>query len=110
MLKKILIPAALAVAVLGAVAPAEAQRYRTNNRGSGIRGSHEQRVADRARSLYNSGRLSRGHYEQTLANLRRGSGARWASQVDRTVSAWSRSDSRIIRDRRRRGVRTPRRY
>jgi hypothetical protein len=120
-------PAALALSVLGmgmAAAPVSAQprphlvqydRYRT--RDLDLRtDSRKQEMVDRAaqirrraRDLYESGRLSRDHYDRTLAkfdrireDLRerdviRGDRARanldYLDQVENTMMEWSRADS-----------------
>lgn len=118
-------PAALALSVMGiAAVPASAQpkakyvqynRYRT--RGLDVRtDSRKQEMLDRAaqirrraRDLFESGRLSRDHYDRTLAkfdriredarerDVIRGDRARanmdYLDQVENTMMEWSRADS-----------------
>lgn len=131
-------PAALALSVMGSVAvPANAQpraqlvqynRYRT--RDLDVRtDSRKQEMLDRAaqirrraRDLYESGRLSRDHYDRTLAKFDRirddtrerdvlradrfRANMDYLDQVENTMMEWSRADSGNRRferyDRRRR--------
>jgi len=99
MIKKLIIPAALSLAVLGTTASPALARHRNDNRSHlAVRrsnwGGARQRVADRARRLYREGRLSRDHYDRTLANLDRGRGEDWADQVNDTLTKWSQADTR----------------
>jgi hypothetical protein len=139
MLKKLIVPAALALAVLGSsAAPVLARdrdrdrdndhrhyrdRYETrydNGRNDNGRydngrydngrydngrydngrysrrdwGGERQRVADRANRLFREGRLTRDHYDRTMEKLNQRGGSDWTSQVDETLTEWSRSDHR----------------
>lgn len=118
MLKQLLVPAALAVTVLGAaVQPAAAGRdyNRHGYYGSGYYGNrnytrqldrysmdrtpadwgaNRRRVAERARRLYREGRLTRDHYERTMDKLYDRGGSDWVDDVNDTLNKWSESDRR----------------
>ncbi len=93
MLKKLIVPAMLTLAVLGTVASPADARSRRGRRSSYYRraddwGGSRSRVARRTERLYRSGRLSRSHYHRTMYKLDRGGNPR---AVNRTLSKWSRS-------------------
>jgi hypothetical protein len=103
-MKKWIIPAGLALAVLGVDAAPAMARHRNGRPHYRVQGSRQhlrsnwgprrQQVADRAARLYQSGRLSRDHYDRTLAKLDQDGGPGWVEQVDDTLTEWSRSTRR----------------
>jgi hypothetical protein len=125
-MKRLAATLALSIIGLGAVAapPAQAQRRWVRAQDSDRRVELRERIrdiSDQAARSYNNGRLSRDHYNRTLAKLDRSRNAindsrltreefdremRWLDEVEETLRDWRGSD----RDNRVNGRRVRGRY